>query len=94
MDYRVIISALAASLICLGAHAIPARPGAFNHTQPDGSVIRLELHGDEFFSWATLAGTTQAVELDADGYWRPTTITMEQRNEAMQIRIEDRKSVV
>lgn len=86
MNYRVIISALAASLICLGAHAIPARPGAFNYTQPDGSVIRLELHGDEFFSWTTLAGTNQAVELDANGYWRPTTITMEQRNEAMQIR--------
>ena len=86
MNYRVIISALAASLICLGAHAIPARPGAFNYTQPDGSVIRLELHGDEFFSWTTLAGTNQAVELDANGFWRPTTITPAQRNEAIQFR--------
>ena len=86
MNYRVFLSALAASLISLAAYAIPAKPGAFNYTQPDGSIIRLELHGDEFFSWTTLAGTSQAVELDANGYWRPTTITPGQRQEALRRR--------
>lgn len=56
------------------ALAIPAQPGVFTYTQPDGSIVRLERHGDEFFHWTTLAGTDQAVALDADGYWRPVQL--------------------
>ena len=70
---RILVS-MTALLLAWQALAIPAKPGAFPYTQPDGSVVMLELHGDEFISWTTLAGTTQVVALDKDGYWRPTTI--------------------
>lgn len=79
---RYILAALAVLLICAQALAVPARPGAFSYRQPDGSVIRLELHGDEFFSWTTLAGTTQVVALSADGFYRPATISENARQRA------------
>lgn len=56
------------------ALAIPAKPGAFDYVQPDGSVVRLEMHGDEFFAWTTLAGSSQVMELGEDGFWRPSTL--------------------
>ncbi|MDE6561352.1 MAG: M6 family metalloprotease domain-containing protein [Muribaculaceae bacterium] len=43
---RVLLSILASG-ICLGAMAIPAKPGFVAYTQPDGSVINIMLAGDE-----------------------------------------------
>lgn len=82
---KKLIVSFAAILLALSAWAVPAKPGAFNYTQPDGSVIRLERHGDEFFSWTTLAGTNQVVEQDAQGFWRKSSISPAQR-EAARIR--------
>ena len=62
---------LAALLLALSARAIPARPGGFTYIQPDGSTVRLERHGDEFFHWTTLEGTSQVVALDEAGNHRP-----------------------
>ncbi|MBR4775442.1 MAG: M6 family metalloprotease domain-containing protein [Bacteroidales bacterium] len=61
---------LAAGFFCLEMGAVPAMPGHFLYKQPDGSVIRLQRHGDEFFSWTTLAGTSQVVILGTDGFWK------------------------
>lgn len=85
---KKILVSLAALLLSLSALAIPAKPGVFTYTQPDGSVVRLERHGDEFYSWTTLAGTTQAVELDADGFWRPVTLDSAVRNTARERRLQ------
>lgn len=61
------------------AFAIPARPGARPARQPDGSVIMLTLHGDEYCHWVTnQAGTI--VEKGADGFWRPSGKTIGQHN--------------
>ena len=79
---------IAAILLAISAWAVPARPGAFDYIQPDGSVVRLELHGDEFFSWATLAGTNQVVELDANGFWRNGSIDPAARKAAIAFRDE------
>ena len=65
------------SCLCLAAGAIPARPGKFNHTQPDGSVIVLELHGDENFHWTTSANG-EVVEEGDDGFYRPITTSFEE----------------
>lgn len=81
-----IIVIIATLLLAWNAGAVPAKPGAFNYTQPDGSVVRLERHGDEFFSWTTLAGTQQVVKLDADGFWRNSTIDPAAREAAAQFR--------
>lgn len=40
-------------LVCLCAHAIPADPTPVKVTQPDGSVLTIRLHGDEFFNFTT-----------------------------------------
>ena len=73
MRKKWILTLMAALLTGLAAHAVPALPGAFTYVQPDGSTVRLERHGDEFYSWTTLAGTSQVVFLDARGYWRPSS---------------------
>lgn len=77
---------LATLLLSLNALAIPAKPGVITYRQPDGSMIRIELHGDEFFSWATLAGTTQVMVRDDDGFWRPGSLDPAARQKALERR--------
>jgi M6 family metalloprotease-like protein len=86
MKIQKLFTVLTACLISLCAYAVPAKPGAFSYTQPDGSVVKLERHGDEFFSWTTLAGTSQVVALDEKGFWKPSSIDPAVREEARQLR--------
>lgn len=58
-----------AVLCCYGAQAVPAYRGLISYTQPDGSVIRIRLHGDEFCHWATNEAG-QVVEQGEDGFYR------------------------
>ena len=74
MRIRTILTAAAAALICTAAFAGPASPVPFTATQPDGTTITLQRHGDEFFHWTTIAGTSQVMEQGEDGWWRPSTI--------------------
>ena len=85
---KKIVLTLATILLAISAWAVPAKPGVFTYTQPDGSVVRLERHGDEFYNWTTIAGTTQAVELDQNGYWRKTTLDPTIRKAALQRRMD------
>ena len=62
------VTVLLTLFVAVQALAVPAKPGVFSYTQPDGSIVKLELHGDEFLSWYTLAGTNQVVRLDTQGY--------------------------
>ena len=75
-------------IVCaqMSLRAVPAKPGAFKFTQPDGTVINLERHGDEFFSWTTLAGTDQVVALDADGFYRLSSFDKAGQAEARRLR--------
>lgn len=50
--------------------AAPARPGSFRYRQPDGTVLVLERHGDEYCHWTTDAAG-RIVEQGADGFYRP-----------------------
>lgn len=86
MRTRNLIAAAVAALICTVANAIPASPVPFTAVQPDGTTILLQRHGDEFFSWTTIAGTDQVVSQDQDGWWKPSTIN----TEAMQYGIARR----
>ena len=49
--------------------AIPARPGKFTATQPDGTRLVLQRHGDECGHWFTNA-SGQMVRQDEDGFYR------------------------
>ena len=69
---KIIVTILAALCCFTLAQAVPARRGFITHTQPDGSVIKIQKFGDEFFHWTTDA-SGQVVEKDADGYYRPVS---------------------
>ena len=70
---KKIFAILVAALCCFAAaHAVPAYRGLVPYTQPDGSVIQIRLHGDEFFHWVTDAHGN-ALEMDAEGYYRPAS---------------------
>lgn len=50
---KILLSLLLVTSLSFVASAVPARPGKFTRTLPDGSVIVLENHGDEYFHWLT-----------------------------------------
>ena len=58
----------------------------YRYTQPDGSVITLVNHGDEFHHWTTWNG--RLVEMDGQGFYRPASrIVFDSReNEARERR--------
>ena len=64
---------LVAALLSAAAFALasPASPEPYPYTQPDGTVIILQNHGDEFDSWITCNGVE--VEKGSDGFFRPVT---------------------
>ena len=70
MKRLILLAALA--FCCVAASAVPANRDKFTYTQPDGSTIVLQLHGDEFCHWTTNAAG-QVVELDKNGYYRPVS---------------------
>ena len=49
------------------AYAVKAYPYPIQVTQPDGSVITLQKHGDEFLNWTTSGG--RLVKQGADGFY-------------------------
>lgn len=65
---RLLVTTLLLITAALSALAVPAWPGKFRYTQPDGSVITLQRHGDEYFNWTTDAAG-RVVERNVDGYW-------------------------
>lgn len=67
---KIFLTIVVVLIACSAAFAVPARRGFVRHTQPDGSVIMLQKHGDEFCHWTTDA-SGRVVEKGADGYWRP-----------------------
>lgn len=77
---RKIIASLAL-LLCISATAlaVPARPGSRTVRQPDGSLITLTTHGDEYCHWVT-DGNGTIVEKGEDGFWRPSTKTLLQHS--------------
>jgi M6 family metalloprotease-like protein len=87
MRIKHLLGVIIALSIGLAAGAVPAKPGPFPYTQPDGSVVMLERHGDEFLNWTTLYGSGQIVDLDANGFWRPSQISPARREAARQRRM-------
>ncbi len=65
---RIITLLVALSLITTTALAIPAKKGPIQITQPDGSSLTIELHGDEFLSWTTVNGGLVAQKEDGFYY--------------------------
>ena len=65
-----IFSLLVALLAIASTYAVPARPGWQTKTQPDGTVMKLRLVGDEnYHYWINESG--DVVRENAEGYWMP-----------------------
>jgi len=87
---KKILCTVSAILLALSAMAVPAKPGVvITFTQPDGTQVRVQLHGDEYLNWYTLAGTNEMVARHDDGFWRPTSISAELRAAAKERRRQD-----
>ena len=67
---KKILLTLVSLFAALSMSAIPAKPGPIRYQQPDGSVITIYRHGDEFAHWAT-DGLGRVVRKGADGYYWP-----------------------
>lgn len=65
---KKILTLLAAALCTLAASAIPAFPGLVTVTQPDGTQLTIQGHGDEFYHFMTTADGYTILQ-DARGYW-------------------------
>lgn len=70
---KKILASVAILILATGlSWAVRAPRTPFTYTQPDGSVITLVNHGDEFHHWTTHNG--QLVEMDERGFYRPASI--------------------
>lgn len=67
---KILTTLLLVLSVSVMALAVPAYPGKYQYTQPDGTVITLQNHGDEYFHWTTDA-SGRVVEMDQDGFYRP-----------------------
>ena len=83
---KTVLTLLAFLALASQAFAVPAKPGRFSYTEPDGTVRQLERHGDEFFHWTTDANTGQVVELDMAGYYRPSQLDSYALRQAQEFR--------
>lgn len=79
---RIIFSILLLIGMAQLSFAIPARPGARPVRQPDGSVIMLTTHGDEYCHWVTNSAG-EIVEKGKDGFWRPSGKTIMQHRTSL-----------
>ena len=66
---KIALSILTLLLSAVSAMAVPATPYPVKYRQPDGTIIELRIHGDEFFSYTTCKG--QVVAKDARGFYVP-----------------------
>jgi len=69
---KIIVALIALCLAGVSASAVPARPGKFTYTQPDGTLIVLRRVGDEFYH-RTLDENGREMYEDEDGWYRPVT---------------------
>ena len=89
---KSIIVLLTMFVAAQAALAVPALRGKYRYTQPDGSVVVLENHGDEHYHWTT-DENGNTMEMDRQGYYRRVSISpAEQRARAVRAHAKARKA--
>ena len=56
--------------LSLSVMAKPAKPGFIRYVQPDGSIVLIQRHGDEWGHWTT-DDKGRVVRKETDGFYRP-----------------------
>ena len=69
MKVKLIVAVVCFAACAVQLAAMPARPGNIKLLQPDGTVISVQLHGDEYFHYMTTPQGAFVTEC-ADGYYR------------------------
>lgn len=82
--FTIILAALLFA-VSFNAYAVPAYPYPIKVTQPDGTVITIRLHGDEYLHWATCGNSL--VAQGTDGYWHYATFNSEGVSNAQGARV-------
>lgn len=75
---RIAFAILALALFAGMAKAVPATPYPVQYQQPDGSVVTVFIHGDEFYHYATSNG--KVVAIGKDGFLHPASKPVLDRN--------------
>ncbi len=70
--FTFIITAILALNAAVVSQASPAYPYPIKYTQPDGSVITIQKHGDEFYHWITDESGNEIV-MDESGFYHKVT---------------------
>lgn len=83
--FTSIITAVLALSTAISTQASPAYPYPIKYTQPDGSVITIQIHGDEFLHWTTSGNSL--VAQDSEGYWRYATFNSDGTSNAQGSRV-------
>lgn len=66
--FTFILTAILALNAAVSSQASPAYPFPIKYTQPDGSVITIQMHGDEFYHWITDESGNEIV-MDESGFY-------------------------
>ena len=69
MKFKPVLTALGLMCLCALASAVPAKRGILRLAQPDGSVLKVRIIGDEF-SHITYTQDGSAIKLADDGFYR------------------------
>ena len=65
---KLTFALLLAALACLQAFAIPAHRGLVKVSQPDGTLLTIDLVGDEFYHYNTTADGYTVVQDKSGAY--------------------------
>ncbi len=75
---KIVFAILALFASVAMAKAVPATPNPIQHRQPDGSVVTIYMHGDEFYHYLTCNG--QVVVIGKDGFIHPASKPVPDKN--------------
>lgn len=75
---KIVFAILALFASVAMAKAVPATPNPIQHRQPDGSLVTIYMHGDEFYHYLTCNG--QVVVIGKDGFIHPASKPVPDKN--------------
>ena len=83
MRFKPVLTAIVLLSLCALASAVPARRGVLRLAQPDGSVLKVRIIGDEF-SHLVYTQDGSAIKIGDDGYYRYAVLNASGRIEATE----------
>ena len=82
---KILLAILCIFSCIYAAYAVPALNRPITVTQPDGTVLTIRIHGDEFLHWTTCGNFLVAKA--SDGYWRYASFDSEGVSKALGERV-------